>query len=153
MAGGALEAVPGLHAVIGGLGQILEPSLPEPPGAGALLVRSLLVLLGVCAAAWLLVRLLRRALPPLGSGPLVLLARLPLDGRRVVYVVRAGARVLVVGAGEGGGLATLAELGADEVAALGPAPTPTSFRDVMARIRGGARAVPPEPPGPPPGAS
>lgn len=44
------------------------------------------------------------------AGPLELLDRLHLEGRRVVYLVRAGERVLVVGGSEAG-LTRLGELG------------------------------------------
>lgn len=43
------------------------------------------------------------------SGPLELLARLRLEGRRSIYLVRAGRRVLVVGSSEAG-LTRLGEL-------------------------------------------
>jgi flagellar biosynthetic protein FliO len=60
---------------------------------------AMLLLLG--AVAWALLRLGRGATPKSG-GPLELLARLPLDGRKSIYLVRAGQRVLVVGSSESG---------------------------------------------------
>jgi flagellar biogenesis protein FliO len=69
-------------------------------------VTCILLVFGAIAA--LLVRLGRRS-PGRNSGPLELVARLPLEGRRVVYLVRAGERLLVVG-GSDAGLTRLGEL-------------------------------------------
>lgn len=72
--------------------------------------------------AWLAVSGLRRlgVSPP--RGPLEVIARAPLDGRRAVYLLRVGARrVIVVGAGESGlsrlGSTTMSELGLDRSSA------------------------------------
>lgn len=123
--------------MIGALAQAAG-ALPEPPGSGALLVRALVVLLGVCAAAWFVVRLARRVGPPAGAGALTVIARLPLEGRRAIYVVRVGTRQLVVGAGEGGGLTTLAELAPGELDPAALVRPVTTFKQILERLRSGA---------------
>ena len=76
---------------------------------------------------------LRRIGATSSNGPLQVLARQPLDGRRAIYLVRVGKRVLVVGAGDG----ALTRLGATTIEALGidpTAPPKSSFRDALARV-------------------
>src|SRR5258708_1504204 len=58
---------------------------------------------------------LRRVGLPASRGLLEVIARQPLDGRRAIYLVRVGRRVLVVGASEGG----LTRLGTTTLDALG----------------------------------
>jgi flagellar biogenesis protein FliO len=81
---------------------------------------AMLIVLGGASA--LLVRLNRRR-GAQGHGPLALIARMPLEGRRVVYLVRAGRRVLVVGGSEAG-LTRLADFEASELAAQDAATLP-----------------------------
>lgn len=83
---------------------------------------------------------LRRISGARGRGPLEILARQPLDGRRAVYLVRVGKRVLIVGASDG----ALTRLGSTSLESIEKelaenAPPPTSFRDTLARAlsRGG----------------
>ena len=64
------------------------------------------------------------------SGPLSLVGRLPLDGRRAVYLVKAGKKVLVVGASEAG-LSKLGEL--DEAPELEPEAS-KSFSEVLGKV-------------------
>ena len=58
---------------------------------------------------------LRRLTSGRTRGPLEVIARTPLDGRRTVYLVRVGAKVLIVGGTDGAltrlGVTTLEELG------------------------------------------
>ena len=73
-------------------------------------------------------------------GPLQVVARQPLDGRRAIYLVRVGKRVLIVGAGDG----ALTRLGVTTLAALDlPADAPTgprrSFGDTLAKLLGARR--------------
>lgn len=75
-------------------------------------VSTSLLLLGLGLVVLLLL-LVRRA-PLSGPSAMKLLARLPLDHRRALYMVRIGDKVLVLGASEGG-MSRIAELGADEV--------------------------------------
>lgn len=86
-------------------------------GFGGALVQMSLALVAVCALAAVVLWVLRRRLPGT-AGPLKVRARLPLDGRHTVYVVDAAGRCLLIGAGDGG-IATLAELSAEEAAAFG----------------------------------
>ena len=67
------------------------------------------------------------------------IARQPLDGRRAIYLVRVGKRVLVVGASDG----ALTRLGSTSVAALGvdldatsAARPAASFRETLRRVLG-----------------
>jgi len=69
------------------------------------------------------------------TGPLHLLARLPLEPRRTLYVVRVGPTALVIGASEGG-LVKLSELPADQLDGAAPDPAPTRFSDVFSRVLG-----------------
>lgn len=98
-------------------------------GLGLQLLAMLLLLGGVAAV---LLRLGRRA-PQKGDGPLELLAHLPLEGRRRIYLVRAGKRVVVVGSSEGG-LSSLSDFDARE---LGEERSPLpSVPDLEARVEG-----------------
>jgi flagellar biogenesis protein FliO len=72
---------------------------------------AMLIVLGGASA--LLVRFNRRKSGQ-SDGPLALVATMPLEGRRVVYLVRAGRRVLVVGGSEAG-LTRLADFEASEL--------------------------------------
>ena len=103
-------------------------------------VETLVTLLAVVALSVVLLSALRRAGVGKASGPLELLARLPLEGRRAVYLVRAGETVYVVAAGENG----LAKLGEMPRAALPSevALEPQSFRDVLRRAVG-VKLIPP----------
>lgn len=107
-------------------------------------VDTLVTLVAVATLAVLLLTLLRRAGVGKPGGPLELLARLPLDGRRAVYLVRVGETVYVLGGSEQA-LQKLGELppGAVTQAAESPAP---SFAQVLRRALG-MRAQSP-PPGP-----
>lgn len=99
-------------------------------------------LFAVVALAVLVLVGLRRLGGPRAAGPIELVARLPLDGRRAVYVVRVAKTLFVLAAGEGG-VSRVGELPGDaldgEAAPLGP--LPRSFRAVLERaVGGGARA-------------
>lgn len=71
-------------------------------------------------------------------GPLEVLARQPLDGRRAIYLVRVGKRVLIVGASDG----ALTRLGSTSLAAIEAElesraePPSKTFRDVLSRALG-----------------
>jgi flagellar biogenesis protein FliO len=84
---------------------------------GDLLVTSLLVLGGVCVAAFVVVRLLGRFLSTgraRGAHLLDVIARLPLEPRRSLYVVQVAGKTLLIGTSEMG-LSVLSELDAGEV--------------------------------------
>lgn len=86
---------------------------------GDLLVTSLVVLGGVCVAAFLVVRLFGRFLATgrvRGGHLLDVVARIPLEPRRSLYVVEVAGKTLLVGTSEMG-LAVLSELDGDQVRA------------------------------------
>lgn len=93
-------------------------------------VQTVVTLLGVAALAIVVLYGARRAGIGRPSGPLEVVGRLPLDGRRTVYLVRVGRTVYVVGASDTG----LVKLGETTEAALfapstaSPAPTVTTER-------------------------
>jgi flagellar biogenesis protein FliO len=64
---------------------------------GSYIVQTLVTLTGVVALAVLILYAARRLGMGRAGGPLELVGRLPLDGRRAVYLVRVGRRVLVIG--------------------------------------------------------
>jgi flagellar biogenesis protein FliO len=80
---------------------------------------------------------LRRLSGTRGRGPLEILARQPLDGRRAVYLVRVGKRVLIVGASDSAltrlGSTSLASIEKELAADTAP---PRSFRDVLSQALG-----------------
>lgn len=95
------------------------------PGNGAaasygdLLVMSLVVLAGVCVAAFVIVRLVGRVLATgrsRGAHLLDVVARVPLEPRRSLYVVEVAGKTLLVGTSEMG-LSVLSELDGAEVRA------------------------------------
>ncbi len=96
---------------------------------------SLLLVLG--GAAWVLLRLGHRKVAS-ERGVLELVARLPLEGRRAIYLVRAGRRVLVVGGSESG-LTQLADFDSAELH------TPSDLGDLALSLTRGERTVVPEP--------
>jgi flagellar biogenesis protein FliO len=106
-------------------------------------VETLVTLLAVVALCVLLLSVLRRVGVGKAGGPLELLARLPLEGRRAVYLVRAGETVYVLAASE----SSLAKLGEMPRGTLPEpvAPEPTSFSAVLKRAVG-VQASPAAPP-------
>lgn len=105
-------------------------------------VETLVTLLAVVALCVLLLSLLRRVGVGKTSGPLELLARLPLEGRRAVYLVRAGETVYVLAASESS-LAKLGEMPRSTLPESQP-PEPRTFNAVLKRALGvHASAAPP----------
>lgn len=95
------------------------------PGNGAaasygdLLITSLVVLAGVCIAAYVVVKVVGRFLATgrmRGAHLLDVVARLPLEPRRSLYVVEVAGKTLLVGTSEMG-LSVLSELDGEEVKA------------------------------------
>jgi flagellar biogenesis protein FliO len=95
------------------------------PGSGAaasygdLLFTSLVVLIGVCIAAFVVVKVVGRVLATgrvRGAHLLDVIARVPLEPRRSLYVVAVAGKTLLVGTSEMG-LSVLSELDASEVRA------------------------------------
>jgi flagellar protein FliO/FliZ len=86
---------------------------------GDLLVTSLVVLGGVCLAAFVIVRLAGRFLATgrsRGGHVLDIVARLPLEPRRSLYIIEVAGKTLLVGTSEMG-LSVLSELDGSEVRA------------------------------------
>lgn len=106
-------------------------------------IETIVTLLAIVALSIVLLSALRRAGVGKATGPLELVARLPLDGRRAVYLVRVGATVYVVGASDN----AIQKLGELPQGSLPPDPTPEqqSFADVLKRavgLRGKAADAP-----------
>ena len=78
------------------------------------IVETLVTLLAVVALAVLVLYGARRLGVGQPAGPVELVGRLPLDGRRAIYLVRVGATVYIVGASENG-LQKLGEQSRDEL--------------------------------------
>src|SRR6478672_1443123 len=97
-------------------------------------VETLVTLLAVVALCVVLLSALRRVGVGKLGGPLELLARLPLEGRRAVYLVRAGETVYVLAASETA-LAKLGEMPRDAVPE-NVSVEPRSFADVLKRAVG-----------------
>lgn len=96
-------------------------------------LETLITLMAVVVLCVVLLSALRRAGVGKAAGPLELLARLPLDGRRAVYLVRVGEAVYVLGGSEH----SLQKLGELPPGTLPSAPSePQSFRAVLKRALG-----------------
>ena len=107
--------------------------LQAPGGYAVSLLQTLLALGAVCILAWVVLRWSARRGLGLGRGRVRVLERVPLDGRRSLYLVEVAGRVLLIGAGEGGAPTTLAELDPDD---LPPAPErPKSLGELVERLR------------------
>ena len=104
-------------------------------------VETLVTLLAVVALSVLVLSVLRRIGVGKTGGPLELMARLPLEGRRAVYLVRAGETVYVLAASE----SSLAKLGEMPRDVLPPtaALEPRTFSAVLKHAIGVASAAAP----------
>lgn len=107
---------------------------------GDYLIQSGVVLLVILVLAAVVLLAARRAGPGRALGPVEVLARLPLEARRSVYVVRIVDQVLILGSSEAG-IIKLGELPEAAVAELRPALRATSFATVLAAL--GRRAPAP----------
>ncbi len=93
------------------------PGSGEAASYGDLLITSLLVLGGVCVAAFVVVKMLGRFLSTgsrRGAHLLDVIARVPLEPRRSLYVVDVAGKTLLVGTSEMG-LSVLSELDREAV--------------------------------------
>ncbi len=95
------------------------------------IVETLVTLVAVIALAILVLVSARRFGLGRPLGPLELVGRLPLEGRRAVYLVRVAQRVFILGASEAG-LEKLGELDPNWVESSSE--PKGGFRDVLARI-------------------
>lgn len=112
-----------------------------PASYGDLLVTSVVVLAAVCVAAFVVVRLLGRALSTgrvRGAHLLDVVARVPLEPRRSLYVIEVAGKTLLVGTSEMG-LTVLSELDGDEVRAR--VSTQPSFGDLVKQAWGRRRGL------------
>lgn len=114
-----------MHALL--VASASDAPVPLPDGYGAFLVQSALVLIAVCALAWLVLRFgLRRLYAPSANGsPIRVIARAALEPRRNLYIIEVGGKTLLVGSTESGPLSTLAEL---DPAAISTSPAPPSAK-------------------------
>jgi flagellar protein FliO/FliZ len=104
----------------------------------AYVIETVVTLLGVIALAVAVLYGARRMGVGRPTGPLQLVGRLPLDGRRAVYLVKVGDVVYVVGASEAG-LNKLGQLPGDGID-LGALEQPRGpFAEALARAISGAR--------------
>lgn len=95
------------------------------------IVETLVTLVAVIALAVLVLVGGRRLGIGRPLGPLELVGRLPLEGRRAVYLVRVAERLLILGASEAG----LEKLGELDSASIQPVnPSAGGFREVLARM-------------------
>jgi flagellar biogenesis protein FliO len=97
-------------------------------------VETVITLMAVVALSIVLLSALRRVGVGKAVGPLELLARLPLEGRRAVYLVRVGETIYVLGASDN----AIQKLGELPQGSLPPDPAPErqSFADVLKRAVG-----------------
>jgi flagellar biogenesis protein FliO len=115
--------------------QDAPPPPPAPGGYGLFLFETLVILVGVCLLAYAVVRFgLRRLydVGPMARGPLKVLARLPLEPRRSVYIIEAAGKTLLIGTSESGPMTVLGELDDEAVAqALAQLPRQRSFLEIL----------------------
>ena len=117
-----------------------ESELPAVTPVVSYVVQSLITVAAISALAVLVLYGARRIGVGRPSGPLALVGRLPLEGRRAVYLVRVGETVYVVGSSEAG-LVKLGEFGRQELGVADEAPAAT-FSRVLSRVRGAPRPGP-----------
>jgi flagellar biogenesis protein FliO len=101
---------------------------------GSYVLETFVTLLLVCVVAVVVLYGARRFGIGRARGPIELVGQLPLDARRAIYLVRVGAQVIVVGASEAG-LSRLGEV-AENALPKEDKPNGTSFKDVLAKLRG-----------------
>jgi flagellar protein FliO/FliZ len=125
-----------------------------PGGYGLALLQTLLALAAVCVLAWVVLRwAAQRGLGLVGGGGarVQVMERVPLDARRTLWLVKAGGKVLLLGAGDGASPNLLAELREQDLE--GPAVAPRKSASFLEVLRRGA-LVPPaassQPPDVPP---
>jgi flagellar biogenesis protein FliO len=101
----------------------------EPGGYGDLLVTALIVLVAGCVAMLVIVRVAGRWSAGRAARPglLDIVARVPLEARRSLYIVDVAGKVLLVGTSELG-LTVLSELDRERVRAV---PPPLSFAELV----------------------
>ena len=119
---------------------------PTDASYGDLLVSSLLVLALVCIAAFVVVRVAGRWLATgraRGASLMDVIARVPLEPRRSLYIVEVAGKALLVGTSEMG-LSVLSELDREQVRVRAAARP--SFGELVRDVLARRRQKPPEPP-------
>jgi flagellar biogenesis protein FliO len=104
-------------------------------------VETVISLVAIVALSIVLLSALRRVGVGKANGPLELLARLPLEGRRAVYLVRVAETIYVLGASENA-MQKLGELPQGALPRV--AAEPHSFAEVLKRAVGLKSAAKPE---------
>ena len=99
------------------------------------LVEVTVTLGAVCALAFVVLWGARKVGVGRAQGPIALAGQLPLDARRAIYLVRIGAQVIVVGAGDGG-MTKLGELPASELPPDGGRGAGASFAAMLGKALG-----------------
>jgi flagellar biogenesis protein FliO len=100
---------------------------------GSYLVSTTLALIAVCGIAVIVLRALKPGGPRPKGGAIKLLGVLPLEARRSVYLIEAGGRCFLVGAGDGP-LAVLAELDKAAVAGEPAVPARSVWAQALTRM-------------------
>jgi flagellar biogenesis protein FliO len=95
-------------------------------------LETLVTLLAIVALAALVLVFARRAGMGQRGGPLELVGRLPLDGRRAVYLVRVGSTIYALAASEAG-IAKLGEVTDGSLELPPQSNNPETFREVLRR--------------------
>ena len=112
---------------------LLESGLPG--GYGVALLQTLFALAAVSILAWIVLRWTARRGLGLGAKRRVkVLERVPLDGRRTLYLVEVGDKVLLIGVGDAAPPAVLREFDPRELPELEA--EPSSFGELVAKLRG-----------------
>lgn len=107
-------------------------------------IETVVTLVAVIALAVLVLYAARKVGVGRPAGPVSLVGRLPLDGRRAIYLIRVGEKVFIVGASEAG-LSKLGELDGDGLD-LAPEVASPAFAEVLSRALGrGKKGDPPAP--------
>ena len=107
----------------------------ETPRYGWLLVKTGFVLVGICFTAYVGLKYLSKV--NIGSkGPMKILGRLPIEGRRSVVVIDVAGKTLIVGSSEAG-MHTLGELDSTqrERFETDNVQTKTSFKELLNRSK------------------
>lgn len=110
---------------------------------GRYLIETAVTLLGVIALAVIILYGARRLGMGKPAGPLTLVGKLPLDGRRAIYLVRVGRTVFIIGASEGG-LSKLGEVPEDVIDFPVEEPMKGPFAGVLAQVLSRAKAPRPD---------
>ncbi|RZO47765.1 MAG: flagellar biosynthetic protein FliO [Sandaracinaceae bacterium] len=103
-----------------------------PGGYGVALLQTLLALAAVCILAWVVLKWSSRRGLGLSGRRVKIIERVPLDGRRSLYLIEVAGRVLLVGAGDQGAPSVLAEIDPEELPEL---PEPQPLSDLVAKLK------------------